>query len=141
MKRFLAICFLFFLVGCAQQEAPVEEPPVDTQNQEQIVISSPAPNQTITSPLTVSGKARGSWFFEATAPLFVVDWDGRILSQGIIRATDDWMTEDFVDFSGEIDFEIPDDIPYRRGSIIFQKKNPSELSQNDAAIEIPVLFQ
>ncbi len=110
-------------------------------NKEPIMITTPQPNESVTSPLLVSGQARGYWFFEATAPLLVVDWDGRIIGESYIQATDEWMTEDFVPFTGTIEFDVPEDIPYRRGAIIVQKNNPSDLPQNDAAVEIPVEFQ
>ncbi len=94
--------------------------------------------QQITSPLTITGKARGSWFFEATAPVSIVNWDGLIIGQGYIQTLGDWMTEDFVEFSGTIEFEIP---TYKNnGAIILQADNPSGLPENDKSIEIPITF-
>jgi hypothetical protein len=49
------------------------------------------------------------------------------------------MTEDFVDFEAELDFEKPD--LYERGSLILQKANPSGLPENDEALEITVNFK
>jgi len=134
---FASFCVILCLTGCSHQSVETSQKTTD----ERIEIFFPTNGSTIMSPLTVSGKARGNWFFEATAEFLIVDWDGRIIAQSYIQTESDWMTEDFVNFTGEIEFEIPEDTMYRRGSVIFQKDNPSGLSQNDAAIEIPVLFQ
>lgn len=105
-----------------------------------IVVDTPLRDTQIASPLTVSGRARGTWYFEASFPITVVDWDGLIIGQGHAEAQSDWMTEDFVPFTGTITFDVATDTPYRRGAIIFGKDNPSGLPQNDDALEIPVLF-
>ncbi len=104
-----------------------------------IIVDFPQLNTKITSPLTFSGQARGTWFFEASFPVVLVNWDGLIIAQGIAQATEDWMTEDFVPFSGTLEFTVPD---YGdNGAIIFQKDNPSGLPQFDDALEIPILFK
>lgn len=103
-----------------------------------IRLTAPRPGTVISSPLTVEGEARGTWFFEASFPVFVVDWDGRIIGQGIAQAQGDWMTQDFVPFSAEVEFETP---TYKNtGSLILKKDNPSGLPQNDDALEIPIVF-
>lgn len=106
-----------------------------------IRVTTPQPFESISSPMQVSGEARGYWFFEATFPLVVVDWDGRIIGQGYATAQDEWMTEEFVPFTGEVTFTLPGDTPYRRGALIFQKDNPSGLPEHDDALEIPVVFE
>lgn len=142
MKKFLlsfgvAIVFL----GCSNV-SPATTPTISTETEKTFIqVLIPTPNQKITSPLKVSGQARGNWFFEANAPLILVDWDGKIIAQSYIQATDDWMTTNFVPFEGTLTFEIPETIPYRRGAIIFQKSNASGLPENDDAIEIPVEFK
>ncbi len=141
MKQFLfSLGIATVLLGCSvSPDTPPAVPIEDEKTFIQVLI--PAPNQKITSPLQVSGQARGNWFFEATAPLILVDWDGRIIAQSYIQATDDWMTEDFVPFEGTLNFELPETTPYKRGAIIFQKSNPSDLPENDDAIEIPIEFE
>ena len=98
-----------------------------------------------TSGMTISwtGFAKGNWFFEASFPIVVVDWDGRIIGNGIATAKDEWMTEKFVPFEGTITFEKPAGAEERlkRGAVIFRRDNPSGLPQNDAALEIPVYFK
>lgn len=104
-----------------------------------IRISNPRPNQEIESPLLVQGEARGYWFFEGDFPVVLVDWDGRIIAQGIAQAKTDWMTEDFVQFEAVLEFEKPE--YSNRGALILQKDNPSGLPENDDALEIPIIFK
>jgi uncharacterized protein YxeA len=104
-----------------------------------IVVSTPLSGDRIMSPVTVEGMARGTWFFEASFPMTLVDWDGKIIAQGVAQAQSDWMTEDMVPWKGEIVFTKPDFD--ERGYLILQKDNPSGLPENDDSIEIPILFK
>ncbi len=109
-----------------------------------IQVETPVGMAVITSPLSLAGRARGNWFFEASAPVSLVNWDGLIIAEGIITADGEWMTNEFVPFKGLLEFTSPfkeDDPEFmKRGTIILQKDNPSGLSENDDSIEIPVLF-
>jgi len=104
-----------------------------------IVVDTPRPNQTISSPLVIKGKARGSWFFEASFPVILTNWDGLIIASGVANAGEGWMTAEFVPFTAELQFKNPD---YKNnGTLILKKDNPSGLPENDDALEIPILFE
>jgi hypothetical protein len=103
-------------------------------------VKEPVFNQSVASPLVISGEARG-WYFEASFPVELVDWDGRIIAQGPAQAQGDWMTSEFVPFKATLSFTVPDDIPYRRATLILRKDNPSGMPENDDAFEIPVLLK
>lgn len=123
-----------------------QEVPADVQAQidameDQIRVMAPSPGATVSSPIQISGEARGTWFFEASAPVVVTNWDGLIIGEGYIEATGDWMTESFVPFAGEVSYTREESPVYDRGTLIFQKANPSDLPANDAAVEIPILFE
>lgn len=105
-----------------------------------IKLENPLPNQIIISPLSIKGSARGSWFFEASFPVFLVDWDGRIISQGIANAKSDWMTNEFVPFEATLNFILDKNVYSNRGALILKKDNPSGLPKNDDALEIPIVF-
>ena len=105
-----------------------------------IRVNSPRPNQIIESPLVVRGEARGYWFFEASFPIIVTDWDGLIIGQGIATAKSEWMTEDFVPFEAIINFTVHKNTYSKRGALILRKDNPSGLPEHDDALEIPVVF-
>lgn len=108
-------------------------------------LAVPAINDTVASPLIISGEARGYWFFEASFPVLLTDWDGKIIAESYATATGDWMTEEFVSFAATVDFESPyhsgDPEFMRRGFLILKKDNPSGLSENDDSLEIPILFE
>ena len=123
---------------------PNDEAPFYTNASENdIVIESLAPGDTVSSPLTVTGKARGYWFFEAIFPIDVVDWDGRIITTVGATAEGEWMTEEFVPFTATIEFETPEpgDPEVNRGKLIFRRDNASGLPEHDAAVEVPVVFE
>lgn len=115
----------------------------ELQVEDRIRIDAPRPNAMIASPLAISGEARGYWFFEASFPVVLTDWDGRIIAEGHATAGDDWMVEDFVPFTAELTFEKPEDIGdfSKRGTLILKRDNPSGLPENDAALEIPIVFE
>lgn len=104
-----------------------------------IRLQSPRPYQKVTSPLSVEGEAKGNWFFEASFPIVMTDWDGVIIGQGLATAQGDWMTTDFVKFKATIKFDKP--TVYNNGTLILKKDNPSGLAQNDDALEIPLIFK
>lgn len=122
-------------------EVVVEEPaPVEASLNDLIVLESPLPDAVVESPLTITGKARGTWFFEASFPVMLTNWDGLIIAQGIATAEGDWMTEDFVPFTATLTFTVDPDVYSTRGSLILKKDNPSGLPEYDAALEVPVNF-
>jgi len=108
---------------------------------DRIRVTSPEPGSSVTNPITFSGEAVGPWYFEASFPVMVVNWDGLIIGEGIAEAKGAWMTEDFVPFSGTIEYERNSNAPSNRGTLIFHKSNPSGLPENDAALEIPIQLE
>lgn len=125
-----------------QAEIPADVLEHVGEKSDMIIVSEPMAMSMVTSPMTFRGEARGGWFFEADFPVMLVNWDGLIIAEGVATATSDWMTEDFVPFEGTLEFEDPsfDQDFSKRGALIFQKNNPSGLSENDDALEIPILF-
>ena len=107
-----------------------------------VILEAPLPETQVVSPLVIKGKARGQWFFEASFPVILADWDGRIIAQGIAQTGGDWMTEDFVPFEAILEFVKPEFIGdfSRRGFLILKKDNPSGLPEHDDALEIPLIF-
>lgn len=104
---------------------------------EQIAVTTPQPNDNVDSPLIIEGEARGTWFFEASFPVKLLDADGNMIAVHFAQAQGEWMTEDFVPFSSQLIFETP---VTDTGVLILEKDNPSGLPENDASIEIPVRF-
>lgn len=103
----------------------------------EIRVSFPLADTIISSPLIVTGEAKGNWFFEANLRLELQDNSGTVISTGNAQATGDWMTEDFVPFRGVLKFTPPD---LETGILVIRKANPSDLEENDLSIEIPISF-
>jgi len=121
----------------------------ELEKADMIRLSNPRPGQTVASPVTITGEARGMWYWEATFPIAITDWDGRIIGEGYAEAVLDpndpestWMTENFVPFKAVLNFTIlPESAHSDRGTLILQKANASDLPENDDALEIPVILK
>ena len=104
-----------------------------------IYLVSPMPGQIITSPLKITGLARGTWFFEGDFPVIVLDGENNTLATGYCTANGDWMTTDYVGFEGLIKFDKADN--GEKGALLLRKDNPTGLPQHDNALRIPVYFK
>lgn len=91
----------------------------------------------ITSPLTVTGEARGTWYFEASFPVKIYDAEGNLLGVIPAQAQSDWMTENYVLFSAILTFATS---TTKTGTLVFEKDNPSGLPEHDNKLVIPVTF-
>ncbi len=116
----------------------VEEIGNELEKSDLIRIESPKPNQTITSPLIITGEARGTWYFEASFPVSLLDSEGNQVAEGSAQALGEWMTEDFVPFEAELTFTASGT---ESGTLILEKANPSGLPENADELRIPVRFE
>lgn len=101
-------------------------------------LSHPPSNATVASPMVVDGEARGSWYFEATFPIKLLDSAGHTIASGAVRAQADWMTSDFVPFNATLTF--PRQPLGSKGRLILMNDNPSGLEKNAKAVEVEVTF-
>ena len=106
-----------------------------------IRITNPRPNQTIKSPLQITGEARGNWFFEASFPVDLVNSDGVVIAQGYATAQGEWMTTEFVSFTSTLTFTRDNNAYSNKGTLILHKDNASGLPEHDDALEIPVIIE
>ena len=104
-----------------------------------ISAGTPAPLEHISSPLSISGQARGNWYFEASFPIVLTDIDGNVIAQWYAQAQDEWMTTDFVPFKATLEFDAP--TTTKKGILILKKDNPSGLPEHDDELDIPVIFE
>lgn len=107
--------------------------------QGEIIIERPRVGDKISSPISVSGRARGRWFSEATAPVMVIDVNGKVLGRGSVTAQGDWMTASgTVPFSGTVSFtgKTAD-----QGAVVFMNDNPSGLEANALYYAVPVFLK
>lgn len=104
-----------------------------------IVVFSPLRDAPISSPLSISGRARGTWYFEGSFPLVLLDAYGHTIAEGHASSQGEWMTEEFVSFLGTLEFN--NYIKGSKGTLVLKKDNPSGLPEHDDSIEIPVTFK
>lgn len=150
MKRLLIILMILVTaVSCKEKkqgsgEDPLQENRSSISPKEEdtlaklLKITNPQNGQIITSPLQLEGQARGYWFFEAEATVELFDEQFQKKGQTNITAIGDWMTEDWVKFSGTLSFEKP---ATKKGLLIFQKANPSGLKEHALSDTIVVEFE
>lgn len=116
---------------------PSSSMPTDPCPGAEIIIYSPSSGDAIMSPVSVSGKVKGTWMFEASFPASVLDANGNELGVAPITTSENWMTEDFVSFSGRISFSQP---TTQNGFVVFNNDNPSGLPENSKEFRVPVKF-
>lgn len=102
-----------------------------------VILETPLAGEVIGSPLLVSGKAPGSWYFEGSFPIVLEDGSGLTIAQTPARAGGNWQTKEYVPFSATLIFNTP---TTKTGKLVLEKDNPSGLSDNDAQKSIEVLF-
>ena len=114
-------------------------PEVVTENKysDLIRVDTPVANAGVKSPLVVQGSARGSWYFEASFPVKLLDANGKELVSAPSKAQGEWMTEEFVPFVAILVFETP---TTKTGTIVLKNDNPSGLPENEKEVRIPVQF-
>lgn len=117
-------------------EAPPSEPAA--QQEALIRVAAPVADALVTSPLVVRGEARGTWYFEATFPVTLLDADGKPVVRGFATAQGEWMTESFVPFKAELAFTAP---ASASGTLLIEKANASGLPEHAAELRIPVRFR
>ena len=117
---------------------PVVQAPQNPQFEDMLVVESLRNNATIASPLTITGKARGGWYFEASFPVQVKNASGTVIAEGPAQAQGEWMTEQFVPF--KITLTFPTQAAGSKGTVVLHNDNPSGLPENDKSLEIPVTF-
>lgn len=104
---------------------------------DEVIILNPKQNQLVSSTLKVEGQALGSWFFEASLPVKLMDSNNEVIVSHYGTALDDWMTEKPVKFSSDLVFSTN----ATSGFLVISKDNPSSLPQNDASVSVPVRFK
>ena len=103
-----------------------------------ITVDTPLKSSTVSSPLTITGQARGNWYFEASFPIELKDANGATIAQHYAQAQGDWMTTNFVPFTSTLTF--PAQPAGSTGTLILHKDNPSGEPQFDNSVSIPVTF-
>lgn len=149
MRNLYFISFLMLFNSCGRDQKKQVIPAEVKQEQEVaendtagipdlLIVDQPSKNAEISSPIRITGKARGSWFFEADFPLEIVNESGKVLVKSYATAQGNWMTDKFVPFSAEVEFEAAG---AEKGSLILRRANASGLPENNRSYRLPVTFK
>jgi len=145
----LVILLAIILQPYLFKEADIEVDSVSTQLQssdesseeaEVITVTVPTVGAVVSTPVVVSGEARGYWFFEGSFTVELIDLDGNLLGQGVATAQGDWMTEEMVPFTGEVTLTSEQDMKFKPGVVVFKKANPSGLLENADSVSVRVIL-
>ncbi len=88
--------------------------------------------------MTITGKARGSFYFEGSFPVKLLDSTGKVLAQAPAQAQSNWMTNEFVPFKVTLTYTEP---TAATGAILsFHNDNPSGLPENDKEYKMAIIL-
>ena len=88
---------------------------------------------------SVLGVARGTWYFEASFPVVLLDKDGNVLAQGHAEAQEDWMSEEFVPFKA--DLVVTNQNYIGPATLILKNDNPSGDPVRDRSVSLPITVE
>ena len=98
----------------------------------------PFPGAVTDKAFTMKGQARGTWYFEGSFPAAVLGQDGSVIWSGPVQADGEWMTEEFVPFTGQV--SVPKEYT-GPATVVMKKDNPSGEPANDASLSFPITIQ
>ncbi len=129
----ISLLLALVILGCNREAArePAAIPDL-------IELRTPLPNAIVQTPLTLEGRARGPWFFEASFPVYLIDADGDTIAVIPAQAEGEWMTREFVPFKVTLTFTPP---ASQTGTLILAKDNPSGLPEHAAELRVPIRFR
>ncbi len=127
----ILVLAVFLLLPKDSVEAPQSE------NKTGIIITTPKPGETITSPVIIAGWVNGGgWgaFEGQVGTVTLLDASGKELASTYLPATEDWMKPS-VHFEAMMYFDYPGD---GAGQLVFHNENASGLPELDKTFTLPV---
>jgi hypothetical protein len=132
----LRAVFVFAVLALGACSDPNEAKIQRSLTADDIQIESPAADARITSPLTASGVADNSWYFEAVFPARLMARDGTMIAEAPAVAASDWMKEGDVRFNVEMAFTVTEETP---ATLVLQEDMPGE-NREPRQVRIPVIL-
>jgi hypothetical protein len=118
----------------ATDTTPTSTPPLSYT----VMLDTPVFGAVVGKTFTVSGKAPGAWYFEASFPIQVRDDNGIVIARTYGQAQSNWMVDGLVAFSATTTIETSYSGP---ATLILLRDNPSGLPENDDSVSIPIVVQ
>lgn len=114
------------------------EPTYENASADRIRVELPYPGAVTGKTFSVTGEARGGWYFEASFPIEVQRPDGSVLTTTYATAQGDWMTDAFVPFTATV--TVPETY-IGPAVLILRRDNASGLPEHDASISFPITIE
>lgn len=139
--------YLAFFTPQAQAPTVTQDPAQQGQatyanaTENDIVVTLPFPGAVTGKEFSVTGKARGYWFFEASFPVYLYDEAGNELAVGLGSPEPEgteWMTTEFVNFKADI---VAPQSYIGKATLVLKRDNPSGEPENDASVTIPITVE
>jgi hypothetical protein len=102
-----------------------------------IRVSSPSVNEIVTSPMKISGEAKG-WYSESSFIIKLLDDKGVVLAEGSAKSKGDGTKDEYVPFEADLEFDPKE---AKNGNLVFEKSNPSGKAENAGSFSFAVLFE
>lgn len=115
--------------------APLAQSEYSSKNGVIIKVYTPPSKSTLTSPVIIMGEVPGTWSFEASFPVKLLDAKGKVIAQAPAQLLGSWTTEEFVPFTAKLPYSAASN---GDGTLLLQKDNPSGLKANDDSVAIPI---
>lgn len=137
-KAFNAGLVVLILVACGTAVWMLfsyfqDREPVDYE----VALTVPEAGATVSSPLTISGKAHDNWFYNDEFPVEVRDSNDTVIGQVMAKRQPDTESEDgFYEFTARIDFTAT---PGTMGTLVLKRSNP-EGKYNNYRANVPIAF-
>lgn len=143
MKKVFWVVVLLGVVIMVSVVAPTDGTKIDftyhNASSDLIQVELPFPNAVVGKEFSAIGKARGTWYFEASFPVRVLDKDGTQIAVGLAAPVNgEWMTTEFVDFKA--DLVVPDSY-IGPATLVLEKDNPSGEADKDASVSFPFTIE
>ena len=139
LVAFILLGGVWFTYDSRTQTQPLTKKAIwHNASSDDILVAQPLPGATIAHAFTLAGEARGSWYFEASFPIEVLDKDGNQIFESFVQAQGDWMTSEFVPFSMQI--IIPGSYT-GPALLVLHRDNASGLPEHDKSVSIPISIE
>ena len=104
-----------------------------------IEVTEPKPNQIVTSPFKLEGKAVGGWYFDEKLSARIEDDNGNVIVTKELKALSSTKTSSLVPFVAALSFK-DEKIETAQGKLIIEKNN-TEYKGEGTPLVIPVKFK
>jgi hypothetical protein len=104
---------------------------------EYATVEAPAANARVASPLTVSGAAPASWFYDEQFDAILLGEDGTVYGQASAHAPANWTGQGPTPFTAEFAFTVSADTP---AAVILQEQSMNGEQDEPLEVRVPIVL-